>query len=861
MSDQTENPSAWDFAETASGEYPPALTEYDQWMCRTTDKLAFAPWADDTSDADSPDSRFSWSKPENWGDFEQAMGSTVDPRVTDDLAFISQKPDDPYDAPPDPFLMVDFDNVRDPETGEVIPEATSIIAALGATYVDVSTSGGGLHADYIGELPEDFQTLTFNLRDDAVFGHSKAPEVEVYDGKRLFICTGDRVRDAFEDVAEVDADALAALCEQEGKPKHRARKPDAETDERPEPRRSREQLETIETTNDVQDVYDAVDQLDFADLPVQTTRNETQVRADGTQDLDPAYRTSESGTGAFLSDDGELVIDRDGMTAMTPIQLFAVEEGIIRRGEELRGEDFREAVDRARDAGAPIPEYDPNADADAIPEPDQAPDDADESDEDEEVPTAPDDPYEIEWRDVRGFYESDDIENRDARNLLVQLLRHQHDWAAMTDTEELYHYDDAKGIYEDGGEQFVGALLEEHIPRFHTETTHREVVHRLKQGNWTDRDEFGGDEDNPMVCVRNGVVDIETDELHDHDPGLKFVRRIPVEYDPDADCPEFDAFLDDVVEKDAAKRLVYELLGHAIHPGYPVAGFAMFYGDGANGKSTLLDWMQEFLAPENVSNETLQQLAESRFSTASLYGKMANIGADLPASELESTGTLKTLTGGDYVRAEKKHRPVFAFKNEATLIFAANEPPATPDETTAFWRRLLLLNFPNEFTPKGEPGPDRVPKRELFDRIATDEEKSGALNRAIEAAQRLRASGEFSQTISKENRADQYKKLTDPVYAFASECVDEDDTEFIPFDRLKAVYAEWCRENDAPQKESSVLARELATHLRFDKSRKRVDGRRQNCYVGISLTSRGQELLEDPDERDERTGGQTGLNV
>lgn len=874
-------PTAWDFGDLTGDAYPEDFAEYTQFMCRHAGgKYAFAPWADDTSADDEPDSRFSHATPANWGTFEQAIGSRVDPRCGDDIVFVSQKQGDPYDAPPDPFLMVDFDNVRDPETGEVIPETLAILNALGPTYVDVSTSGGGLHAYYVGMLPEDFTTLTFDLRDEAVFGHSKAPECEVYDGKRLFILTGDRVTEAPANPNPVDEKALADLCEQQGKARHRARKPDTDTDDfSREPARSREELAEMDATDDVQDIYDAVDQLDFADLPVRTTRNQTEKRHDGTISLNPDYRDSESETGAFLHDDGNFVTDRDGGVTMTPIQLFAVEEGIIRLGEELRGDDFRDAVERAREAGAPIPEYDPDAgkpdipaqipdggDEDADPDAESAQNDADpdgdEDDEEDEL-EIPETKADIEWRHVRSFYESDDVEKRDARNLLVQLLRHKFAWAAMTDTEELYRYDDEKGIYVEKGEQFVGALLEEHVPRFHTENLHREVIHRLKAGNWYDRDDFGGDDRNPLVCVKNGVVDIETGTLEPHSPDLKFVRRVPVEYDPDASCDEFDAFLDDVVEKDDAKTLVYELIGHAIHPGYPAAGFAMFYGDGANGKSTLLDWIQEFLGPGNVSNQPLQSLAEERFATASLYGKMANIGADLPADELQSTGTLKTLSGddGDYVSAEKKHLPTFEFKNEATLIFAANEPPATPDETGAFWRRLLLLNFPNEFTPPGEPGPDRVPRRDLFARIATEEEKSGVLNRAIEAAQRLRATGEFTQTIGRENRADQYKKLTDPVYAFCAECLDEEDGEYVTFERIKATWQSWRHENDAPNKESSILARELGSHLRFDRQQKRVNGTRKKVYSGVRLTSRGKQLLEDPDEYEQRSGGQTGLDV
>lgn len=64
---------------------------------------------------------------------------------------------------------------------------------------------------------------------------------------------------------------------------------------------------------------------------------------------------------------------------------------------------------------------------------------------------------------------------------------------------------------------------------------------------------------------------------------------------------------------------------------------------------------------------------------------------------LKNTGILKKLTGGDSIPAEKKFRPPFQFVNHAKLLFSANEIPMTEDETDAFYSRLIIINFPNQF--------------------------------------------------------------------------------------------------------------------------------------------------------------------
>jgi putative DNA primase/helicase len=81
------------------------------------------------------------------------------------------------------------------------------------------------------------------------------------------------------------------------------------------------------------------------------------------------------------------------------------------------------------------------------------------------------------------------------------------------------------------------------------------------------------------------------------------------------------------------------------------------------------------LGHQNVSGESLHRLLENRFASAELYGKLANVDADLSKEALKNTGILKKLAGGDYIAAEKKFLPAFKFVNYAKLLFSANEIP------------------------------------------------------------------------------------------------------------------------------------------------------------------------------------------
>ena len=141
-------------------------------------------------------------------------------------------------------------------------------------------------------------------------------------------------------------------------------------------------------------------------------------------------------------------------------------------------------------------------------------------------------------------------------------------------------------------------------------------------------------------------------------------------------------------------------------------------------KVYLLELITKLLGRLNVSNETLHRILESKFASAKLYGKMANIDADMSKEELKHTGMLKMLTGDDDIPAEFKFKNPFSFRNYAKLIFSANTMPVTPDETDAFFARLIIINFPNQYLgDKANPY--------LLDELTTETEMSGLLSMLI----------------------------------------------------------------------------------------------------------------------------------
>lgn len=88
----------------------------------------------------------------------------------------------------DPFVGIDLDGCRDPETGEIAEWACDVIDRCYGTYAEISPSGSGVKLFGLGELP-DGKGFNHKLPDQGERG-GKGAAVEVYDRKRYFAMTG-----------------------------------------------------------------------------------------------------------------------------------------------------------------------------------------------------------------------------------------------------------------------------------------------------------------------------------------------------------------------------------------------------------------------------------------------------------------------------------------------------------------------------------------------------------------------------------------------------------------------------------------------------------------------------------------------
>ncbi len=258
------------------------------------------------------------------------------------------------------------------------------------------------------------------------------------------------------------------------------------------------------------------------------------------------------------------------------------------------------------------------------------------------------------------------------------------------------------------------------------------------------------------VVVSNGMVDWRNKLLVDWDPNYKTTIAFDVEFDPDATCPHFEQYMKDWLPDEQVRTVMQEYLGYCLIPNTNFRKALFLYGKGKNGKSILLEFLQDFFG-DHASSLSYDGLF-TRFGPATLKDKLVNIFDDTTASFTKETGVVKNLIAGGTIQAEHKGAQIFQFTNTARLIFSSQETPRTADNSIAWYDRWFFVHFPNQFRPSNKI------KMEMQRHLK--EERAGIFNWMLEGLTRLIDQDDFSECAKLQQTSRDYRSQNDNVAQF-----------------------------------------------------------------------------------------------
>lgn len=221
---------------------------------------------------------------------------------------------------------------------------------------------------------------------------------------------------------------------------------------------------------------------------------------------------------------------------------------------------------------------------------------------------------------------------------------------------------------------------------------------------WCETDDF--DVEPYIFNVINGVVQLRTGELQPHERSYMCTKiSKEVQYDPEAECPEFLRFLELVQPNPVHRAYLQRLMGYtAIGEVGRDQIFALHIGKGGNGKGVFLDCCKYVLGEYATSGQRDTFVRKSNANRipadiASYEGMRMVLVDELNDGQKLDDGLLKEITGGGTIKAEAKMMNPWEYTPKFTLHFRTNIMPDLPADQ-AILRRFRPVKW--DSTPSGE---------------------------------------------------------------------------------------------------------------------------------------------------------------
>lgn len=392
--------------------------------------------------------------------------------------------------------------------------------------------------------------------------------------------------------------------------------------------------------------------------------------------------------------------------------------------------------------------------------------------------------------------------------------------------ERLWRY--VNGVYIGDGEDYVKAQVVKRLAKRWSSRASDDTVRYLIDQSRIPVERVNRHEG--LINCANGMIDSSTGELLAHDPKYLSTVQVPATYDPRADTRAIDSFIAAILPADAIAAF-WQYVGSAfLTDRYEPKAFIALVGPPNTGKSQVLKLLINFFGgATNVSALSLQTLADNKFATAELFGRVANIFSDLDESEAQNVGQIKALTGGDRISGEQKFKGFFMFANAARLFFSSNSYPAVRAPDDAYFIRAKIIPCRNVFDAT-------IADRYIVDKLSTGANLSALLLRAVEGLRQLMINNyELSPSPSIEAANADYRFSADTIAGFLHNCEPVSDF-FIPKQRFYQIYRAVCKAANRKEVSEDKFFKRVAEYMaRFGMTetyKSMPDGSRQWVYNG-----------------------------
>ena len=340
-----------------------------------------------------------------------------------------------------------------------------------------------------------------------------------------------------------------------------------------------------------------------------------------------------------------------------------------------------------------------------------------------------------------------------------------------------------------------------------------------------------------LLCVKNGVIDLETGKLYPLDPKYLITNQADVFFVPNANTAFVDKFFSEVIPDEPTRQGVWRYLGYCL-TGEKIYHICQFWrGRGANGKTTILDMLIQLFGsyaiklPTNALLESMRPLDANAASPA-----LAMLDGDIRLAILDEiprncrldATTFKTIIGDQFITARPLYGNPRKIELRAKLILNGNHLPNFDVDDGGLQRRINNVEY-TQFFPA-----DRADVT-LPAKLTTPENRSALLNILINHAQNFYRDGLIESDDMKAAKAEYFNE-NDFVSNFVDEyCIIGEGGEIRRKDFEARLIATYPSETSRLKKKD--LLRITTERLNFLGAKYMQDRHRNNLFRNIKWQS------------------------
>lgn len=273
-----------------------------------------------------------------------------------------------------------------------------------------------------------------------------------------------------------------------------------------------------------------------------------------------------------------------------------------------------------------------------------------------------------------------------------------------------------------------------------------------------------------LLNVHNGILNLRTGDLRPHDPTLLMTQLFNAAYDPQATCPNFEAFMEKVLPDPGLRSYVQRALGYTLLGDADQKAMFLVHGPSNTGKSTLMETIRDVFGTygQTAPSGTFKARTNGEHGpTADLHtlrGRRFISTSETAESTAFDEDLLKRLTGRDQVQSRALYQSNVEWTPQLVLWLATNNAPRLSSDDDAVWRRLKMIPFLTQFSGS----------EEIHDMARTQlmPERNGILNWLLAGLREYLEYG-LDEPESVGEAAREHRTATDSVARFLDDKIQE----------------------------------------------------------------------------------------